>query len=194
MRRVKRTLIACAASLAALGGAAPAGAATLTLTVPSKPTTFGHGALLSGVLRPAAAGQRVLLKGAIGGGQRTLAIARTNAAGAWHVRLRARRPLWLTARWKGGSDSAVSPRRRLLLRPRVRLTSSSATAFGAVQVTGSVAPVRRGRHIQVLVTRRGHVLARRSVVLQRGRSFAVALPTAGSGRYVVQARYTGDHL
>jgi len=188
-----KTSLACAAALS-IAACAPmsAAAATLTIHVPSTPTTFGKGALVTGRLSPGAANQRVKLQGSIGGKQQTLAIVKTNASGAWKVRLRARKPLWIRAKWGAGAAATLSARAKLLVRPRVRLGGSSAMGFGSVTVHGTVAPARLGRRIDVVVSRGSRVIARRSVTLEHGKRFSLAVPTRGAGRYLVRVRYAGD--
>jgi hypothetical protein len=184
-----KTSLACAAALSIAAGAPfSASAATLTIHVPSTATTFVKGALVTGHLTPAAANKRIKLRASIGGRQQTLAIAKTNASGVFKVQLRARKPLWITAKW----GPAVSARARLLVRPRVRLGGSSAMGFGSVKVQGTVAPARLGRKIDVVVRRGGRVIAHRSVTLSHGKRFSLAVPARGTGRYLVRVRYAGD--
>ena len=183
------SLVACAPSLVA---ASPAAAATLTIHVPSTPTTFGKGALITGQLSPPSANQRVKLQASIGGHPQTLATVRTTASGAWKVKLRARKPLWITAKWGAGASATLSSRAKLLVRPRVRLGGSSAMGFGSVRVQGTVAPARVGRKIVVVVARGSRVIARRSVTLEHGKRFSVSVAAGGTGRYLVRVRYAGD--
>src|SRR3954454_6090562 len=164
MRRLSLVSALVAASSTAFPASAAADA--VTLSAPHH-VRFGAAISVAGRVSPAAPGEPVQVLGADGA---VLASPVTDASGRFSTKLRARRGVVLSARWRAG---ASAPRTVAVL-PRLRLQLHADAIFTPADIVVHVSP---GRGVRLRVVGKAHgrqLLARRAWV--RGGVVRLAVP------------------
>lgn len=166
-----------------------ASAQTQSVTLEASATEIRHGGsvVLSGRIAPASAGQRIELRDPLGG---VLAMASTDAAGAYSVEVVPEATTTYRAFWGAASSDAVTVGVRAIVDVRM----SPIRLFDRLTARGWVRPARPGEAVEVALLRNGRVVGSRVVRQEADGGFTTSFRVMQPGRYRVRAASSADDL
>lgn len=140
-------------------------------------------------------GQTVRLRGEVSTGEEgaevrildqddaTVAVAVTDATGAFRTSFVPRRNVMLRAEWVAVRSTTVHVR----VKPIVTVNLYHVRLFGRALVTGNVRPAVPGQRVTLKLRRNGRVVATKTVATDRGRYFRARFRIRRPGSYTVRA-------